>query len=303
MLWCRPSCDVSVLGIIRSCCKEGFSWVWPLGFFTDGARWQPLTCCVWGSLHRPDLSCCWELCLTCQKRLIFEHQCYQATMVGCLPPCFWLRKSFNNAASHSRGQLGGTTLVSGIACACPGEGISFLLPRDAGTWVSEPGPHRALEAPGEGILWAGERLLGPVVGCPWGWWPSVPWLQSLRGDKLAWLRCTPGDTRVYIEMKTKLPPHSTCSWTCVCSENSYSSLWPYRQPWGRLEVCRESWAWEEFSVHTGLDKDSVRVKRFLFVVTEVLWLKWTLFCVRTPQKADRGTRQDLCAFPGWFVLM
>ena len=33
------------------------------------------------------------------------------------------------------------------AGACPGEGVLVLLQKDASTWVSEPGPHRALEAP------------------------------------------------------------------------------------------------------------------------------------------------------------
>lgn len=157
----------------------------------------------------------------------------------------------------------------------------FLLQKDVSTWVSEPGPHRALEAPGEGILWAGEGLLGPTARCSRGWRPSVLRLQSLRGDKLARGSGAHPGTRVFIEMKMNLAPHSTCSWTCVCSKKSYSSLWPYRQPWGRLEVCRESWAWtccpahppssppwcrelyrgwtgawEEFSVHIGLDKDS-----------------------------------------------
>lgn len=51
------------------------------------------------------------------------------------------------------------------AGAYPAEGVSFLLQKDAGTWVVEPVPHRALEAPGEGIPWAGEGLLGPVAGC------------------------------------------------------------------------------------------------------------------------------------------
>lgn len=51
------------------------------------------------------------------------------------------------------------------AGAYPGEGVLFLLQKDAGTWVVEPVPHRALEAPGEGIPWAGGGLLGPAAGC------------------------------------------------------------------------------------------------------------------------------------------
>lgn len=210
------------------------------------------------------------------------------------------------------------------AGACPGEGVSFLLQKDASIWVSEPGPHRALRPPwGRHPCWEG--LLGPAARCFWGWRLSVLWRPSLRGDKLARLRCaTPGDTHVYMEMKMNLPGTARVLDLRVIWEFLLFSV-PYRQPWGRLEVWVEragpgsatwpahlplllgvgrftgSGLWpEEFSVHTGLTKDSGGKKvsfcgdwGFLTEVDIILWM--------TPQKADRGTRQDLCAFPGWFA--
>lgn len=234
----------------------------------------------------------------------------------------------SNTASHSRGRLGGTTWSQGLrvtAATVPARWGAFLFLLQGCQHLG----FRAWSTQGSGgplgkASFGLKELLGPAARCFWGWRLSVLWRQSLRGDKLARLRCAPGCACLYGDENEPSPASARVLGPACDPENSYSSLWPYRQPWGDSKfaesrawechlACPPSsppWCWEVYRVWTVAWENSlstlvwtktVEGKRFSFCgdwgfLTEVD----IILCDDSPE-SRQGHRAGSVCIPGWFA--